>query len=258
MSKFIEVTICSDGSDNPRGVVRSDETSFIRADWVKEVCPITGAGRPKTEITEDEYEEGKKGPNPDDYMEDGRRYYQLAHEACEVILDFSGATAHFNDRDVHHIYLILAEAAEDFVARVEKAIRDDAVEEAVAIGQARAAPVPAPVHLGYAFAKNNTQVVQATVAGVDGHAALIFAGRAGETVEKALMLAEGFRVEVATADIAINTNPLDAPRHTLVIPGAGNILVSRSADGETLYLLADDAVMAFGIEVLGAGAQRTA
>ena len=106
-------------------------------------------------------------------------------------------------------------------------------------------------NLGYAFGKENTTPVAHSILDIDNFDTLTFAGRAGATHLAAMQQREEFSLCVIAKNIPVNTNPSTSPFHALVIPEVGNIRLSRSVDGQTLYFLADDSAMAFGIYVTG-------
>ena len=116
------------------------------------------------------------------------------------------------------------------------------------------APAPAaaaPARLGFASAASNSHVVSATVTDIDDFARLTFGVRAARTAAAALAVATPHSVTVDVPNIPINTNPISGARLTLAVPGAGNIVVSRSRRGRMLFFLGQDAVAAFGITIDG-------
>lgn len=153
---------------------------------------------------------------------------------------------------------LLGISAADAVAHIEKMLLDDRMLVVAPHEHEDAPAPPVPAQLGYAYASKNTAVVSASVEDIDGYETIEFTGRAAETVAKALAVTEPFIVRVPRADIPVNDNPVSAPHKVLTAPDGGNINVSRSTDGTTLYFLADDAVMAFGIEVIGHPAAESA
>jgi len=138
------------------------------------------------------------------------------------------------------IYYVKGTATE-IVAELERRIAADRLGD----------PPTPPARIGHAHAAANTQVTSVTVATLDGYDGIEFVGKAGATAGAVLAVAEPFRIAVDRADIPINTNPVLQPRSTLTIPKVGNIVVSRSADGRTLYFVGDDAAAVFSIELFG-------
>ena len=143
-----------------------------------------------------------------------------------------------------HSYVTYGTAAE-WLPKIEKQILEDRRTPA-----APAAPA-APTRLGYAYAANNLQFIAVAVDDIDDYATIEFRGRAARTAGEALAVAEPFSLKYRVSDVPINARPASAPRLVVPIPGADNINVGRSADGQTLYLLGQDGAAVFGLAVLG-------
>ena len=108
-----------------------------------------------------------------------------------------------------------------------------------------------PAVLGYAFAKSNAGITSLSVSDIDDFSQIEFRIRAGRNPEAALGILKPFSVRVDVSSIPVNANPVSGLRLTLAVPGADDIVVSRSTDGTILYLLGQDNAAAFGIEIFG-------
>ncbi len=90
-----------------------------------------------------------------------------------------------------------------------------------------------------------------TVPDIDDFSMITFRGKAARTANAALVMADNVMSTVAPEDIGVGSNPLTATGALVIALPAGNIRVSRNDAGTVLYLVADDAVQAFGIEIVG-------
>lgn len=215
------------------------ETNYIRVQDIIEICEVTANYRLWEESTKEEYDNREPGTVKDWENRSGTYFRRVP--TTEITLGFVPQERGGDSHHVEHVGLRVPEHIDSLIARINAIEFPPEPED----------PAQAPTQLGYAFAKNNTAILQVTVADIDDYDVIEFSGRAADKTENALKLTEGFSIEVDRADIPINTSPISAPHHVLAIGDAGNINISRSTDGTTLYMIADDAVMAFGISISG-------
>lgn len=141
-------------------------------------------------------------------------------------------------------YYIKGTTAAEFTAELERRIAED-----------RFGTPPTPVvpdRLGFVHASTNKQMVSASLTtSIASYAEIEFVGRAGATVAAAFATTEPFEIRIPVEDIPINASPVLPPLKTFTVAGVGNINMSRSQDGATLYFLGDDDAQAFAMEIFG-------
>ena len=226
-TEYIKLRGCLHQPDSRAGLSSVMEDSWMRVEHILEICPLVGHDRIREEITKEQYEArlndefyGTTGFSAVQYWKytvSSRVYPQLTAGSRNEVLD-------------------VPESAESLMARI------NAIEFPP--------ETPDPVTLGYAQEASNVQNVTVSVADIDDFGMVRFTGKAARSPADALAMADNVMSEVAPGDIGVGTNPLTAESHVIALP-AGNIKVSRNADGTVLYFVADDAVQAFGIQITG-------
>ena len=201
----------------------------MRIEHILEICPLAGHDRIREEITKEEYD-----ARPND-------------ELC-------GTTPHGSTAFKYWKYTVSSRVYPNITVGDRNTVLDvpESAESLIARINALEFPpeTPDPVELYYAQAASNVQTVSVVVPDIDGFGMIRFTGKAARSPADALAVADNVMSEVAPGDIGVGTNPLTAESHVIALP-AGNIKVSRNADGTVLYLVADDAVQAFGIQITG-------
>ena len=198
----------------------------MRIEHILEICPLVGHDRIREEITKEQYDARPNdefyGTTP--YTRTTPKYWKYT-TSCRIYANLDEPTGRV---------LNVRETAESLIARI------NAIEYPP--------ETPDPVALGYAYEASNVQNVTVSVADIDDFGMIRFTGKAARAPSSALAMADNVMSEVAPGDIGVGTNPLTAESHVIALP-AGNIKVSRNMAGTALYLVADDAVQAFGIQI---------